>query len=444
MNIAIFGAGYVGCVSAACLARFGNKIWLVEVATNKLELLLEGKSPVVEAGLDQELKRYVTSGSVIPTASATDAVVNSELAMVCVGTPSLPDRRPDLGQVRKVLRDISTALSQRPGSYVIALRSTVPYPQIESELLPEFIHDCQGRFGTEITFALNPEFQREGSAIKDFLEPPFVVVGTQHEAPAAVLKKLYQPIAAPFWVVSPGSASLLKYACNAFHATKIVFANEIASLGPTFKADPDIVMDIFCQDHVLNISQAYLRPGYAYGGSCLPKDLRALNQSATSSGITCPLFFSLPESNSMLIEHAVKAIQQLGVRRISLMGLSFKGGTDDLRESPLVELAERLLGKGYKLKIFDPDVDLNKLQGRNLEYVEQHLQHLALLICPDIKDALKEVELAIIGKRIFSTVQLQDISPDGLLVLDLTRQIPKSSASLHLLYLDGMGAHKLR
>jgi GDP-mannose 6-dehydrogenase len=435
MHVSIFGAGYVGCVTAACLAAFGHKVWLVEIDSEKRALLEQGKSPVFEPGLEVELGRGLQSGRVIPVASGAEAVEQTELALVCVGTPSTLDGSSDMAQVRGVLEEIATAAAGWSKPYVIALRSTVPYPQVRAELLPVLTERLQDRFGAEVTFAINPEFLREGQALEDFRHPPFVVVGTEHASAVEKLQALYRPLRAPFLVVSPGTASLLKYACNAFHAVKIAFANEIASLEAVFGADANQVMETFCLDLSLNLSSAYLRPGYAFGGACLPKDLRALNRIASVAGVSCPLLGSVLWSNEIIVQRAVDAVGRLGVREVTLVGLSFKPGTDDLRESPLLELAERLLGKGYRLRIYDPDVQPESLRGQNLRYVEQRLEHLAFLLSASPAEALRGTPLVIVGKKLLSREQLLALCQPRTWIFDLIRQFPPALPPFRILRL---------
>ena len=377
MKVAIFGAGYVGCVTASSLASLGHTVWLVESSKSKLARLKAADCPIVEPGLEKVLPGHIRKGRVIPVAKPEEAVQRTELALISVGTPSLPDGSADIRQVQTVLFEIAGALKSRRSPYVIALRSTVPYPQIAGTLLPKLEAAIPGRLGKDVTFALNPEFLREGSALHDFVHPPFIVVGTAHASAARCLRQLYKNVKAPFHVISLGSASLLKYACNAYHAAKIVFANEIAGLASPFDADANEVMDIFCKDPILNISAAYLRPGFAYGGSCLPKDLKTLCRLSAMEAIGTPFLDAVEKSNEALIEKTVQAVSGYGVRKIGLIGLTFKAGTDDFRNSPLVELAERLLGKGFELSIYDPDIDLKKVHGQNLRFIEQRLPHLA-------------------------------------------------------------------
>ncbi len=446
MNIAIFGAGYVGCVTAGCLAKLGHRVWLVEVSPEKLETLRAGHSPVVEPGLDELLRPALRTGQIVPTGHSTEAVAATELGMICVGTPSGPDGTPNTSYLKKVLNEIAGALTHRTPHpdplhgretgltsppptggedqgegtavrlYHVVLRSTVPWPVAHVELLPLLA-------GCPVSLAVNPEFLREGNAIKDFFEPPFIVIGTEQPAAAARLKEVYRDVTAPVFIVSPGSASLLKYACNAFHATKVVFANEIAALARAYGADANEVMDLFCRDTILNISKAYLRPGFAYGGSCLPKDLRALLRIAAVQGTVVPLLAAVPQSNAALIERALEVIEETSARRVALLGLSFKPGTDDLRESPLVVLAERLLGQGYDLRIVDPDVQLDRLTGKNLAYAQQRLQHLAAVLWPKPVAALSDVELMVIGKRLAGLEDILAALPATVPVLDLTRQV---------------------
>jgi len=436
MKIAVFGAGYVGSVTAACLAGFGHQVWLVEISPEKLEMLRAAKSPVSEPGLQDVLGASLRSGQVMPVAGAVEAIADTELAFVCVGTPSRADGAADTRQVRNVLREIAEEAKRWQRPYVIALRSTVTAPQISEEIIPLLKDGLGDRFGRDIFFALNPEFLREGKAIDDFLKPAFVVVGTDHPPAAGALHEVHRAIDAPFYVVSPGTASLLKYASNAFHALKVAFANEIASLEAVFGADAEEVMKLFCLDHTLNISTAYLSPGYAFGGSCLPKDLRALNRLVSAAGVVCPVLGSVQRSNEVVVERSVNVIHHLGVRNIALIGLSFKPGTDDLRESPLVELAERLLGKGYRLRIFDPDVRTESLMGRNLQYVNEHLQHLTSLLCGQAGEALADSQLIVVGKPLLPLERIIDLCASDARILDIIRCFPLNSGCSKLLRLS--------
>ena len=440
MNIAVFGAGYVGCVTAACLARIGHRVWLVEIAEDKLALLRAGVCPILEPMLDEELVAAIRSGMVVATNSDEEAVASTELALLCVGTPSQVDGSPNLAHLEHVFDQLARQLAQHPRPYVIALRSTVPYGDVKRALLPRLMRTLGDRLGGEVGFAVHPEFLREGEAIQDFLNPPFIVIGTDHEPAALKLKEMYRSVEAPFAVVSPGTASLLKYACNAFHALKVSFANEIASVEGLFEADANKTMELFCLDRILNISPAYLRPGYAFGGACLPKDLRALNRVAVREGVSTPVLGAVLASNDELIRRSILAVERLQALEVALVGLSFKPGTDDLRESPLVELAQQLTGKGCRLRIYDPDVKPRELRGRNLTYVMQRLSHLSLLLCATPDAALKDSELVIVGKKLLSADELEKMIPPGTPVLDLTRSISADGSALRVLQLDGIGS----
>jgi GDP-mannose 6-dehydrogenase len=442
MNVAIFGAGYVGCITAACLAALGHRIWLVEINPEKLALLQQGQCPVFEPKLDRALAAGVRHRQILPVASGAEAVPPTEVALVCVGTPSQRDGAPEVAQLRQVVQEITAALTTCRQPYVIALRSTIPFPQVRAELLPIMQQQFPERFGVDIAFALNPEFLREGQAMEDFQHPPFVIVGTEHALAAETLEELYRPLPAPYLVVAPGTASLLKYACNAFHAVKIAFANEIASLETAFEADANAVMEAFCLDHSLNLSSAYLRPGFAFGGACLPKDLRALSRLAAVTGATCSMLGTVLGSNERILQRAVDTVARLKGRQVTLVGLSFKADTDDMRESPLVELAERLLGKGYHLRIYDPDVQPTSLHGQNLRYVEQHLEHLASLLSPTPEVALQGAQVVIVGKVLLSEAQLQTLCAAGTWVLDLTRQLPPTLPPLRLLRFNGAAVNE--
>jgi len=440
MNIAVFGAGYVGCVTAACLAHVGHKIWLVEIAKDKLALLRAGVCPILEPMLDEKLGASIRSGMVVATDSDEEAVVSTELALLCVGTPSQLDGSTSLVHLEQVFDQLACHLARRPQQYVIALRSTVPYGDVKCFLLPRLGQMLGSRLGSEVGFAIHPEFLREGEAIRDFLSPPFIVIGTDHEISARKLQEMYQAIQAPLAVVSPGTASLLKYACNAYHALKVSFVNEIASMEGLFEADANKTMELFCLDRILNVSPAYLRPGYAFGGACLPKDLRALNRVAAKEGVSTPVLNAVLASNDELIRRSILAVERLQTREVALVGLSFKSGTDDLRESPLVELAQQLTGKGCKLRIYDPDVKPRELRGRNLAYVMQRLSHLGLLLCETPEATFKDSELIIVGKKLLSSDELDKMVPPGIPVLDLTRSLPVNGPALHVFRLDGIGS----
>ena len=431
MNVAVFGAGYVGSVTAACLADLGHIVHLVEIDSGKLNQLKLGRSPVFEPGLDELLGRYLEQQKIIVTDSTSDAVSASSVALVCVGTPSRADGLSELGYVKKVLEGIGEVLEECNRSYVVAIRSTIPGNAFTEELEPLFKQYQGGNIG----LAVNPEFLREGSGIQDFLNPPYVVVGTEDDLAMQILQELYSPLDTEFFVVSPGTACLLKYACNAFHALKVSFANEIGNLGSIFGANALEVMDLFCRDKNLNISDKYLRPGFAFGGSCLPKDLRAIQRLSSLSGIEVPVLSSILRSNELMISETLKVIERLKARKIALIGLSFKEGTDDLRESPYLRIAEQLLGKGYSLRVFDPDVDTRSLIGQNLEYYQSYMAHLGAVKCETVAETLSGVEAVIWGKDLFDSTKLLDYKVSIKAVLDLTRKMEDLSGEIPVVHI---------
>jgi GDP-mannose 6-dehydrogenase len=436
MKVALFGAGYVGCVTAANLASLGHTVWLIEPSETKVSLLKDAQSPIREPGIDAMLGDAIRKKSILPVLQPDSALAEADIALICVGTPSLADGGTDIRQVQTVFQQIINALKNRQKPFTIALRSTVPYPLIKSPLLTLLEQSLPGRYGRDVFFAINPEFLREGKAMDDFMHPPFVVIGTEQPQATESLRALYQGINAPFQVVSVGSASLLKYACNAFHALKVVFTNELASLSSLFEADLNQVMHLFTEDTILNISPAYLKPGYAYGGSCLPKDLKTINRLSSGAGLTTPLLTSIEISNAQLIEKTVQTIADSGVNKIGLIGLTFKAGSDDFRNSPLVELAERLLGKGFAVHVFDPDIDMRRIHGQNLRFIEQRFRHLADHLSPDLQGLVGQSELLVVGKRLPAEQDwLRDV-PANRRILDLTRQL--RSAQHDILTLEGL------
>jgi GDP-mannose 6-dehydrogenase len=432
MKVAVFGAGYVGTVTAVGLASLGHEVALVEVSDLKLDLLRRGATPVSEPGLGDVVAREVAAGRLTATRDVHAAMASAAVAMICVGTPGAVDGLADPGPVRRVVSQIAGAVPPAPHSLVVALRSTLPTPQVAGDILPQLAQTLGPRLGADVQFVVNPEFLREGCGLADFMAPPMIVVGTEHATAVPVMRELYGGIAAPFHVVAPGTASLLKYASNAFHALKVAFANEIGGLGPAFDADADRVMELFCEDHALNISPAYLRPGYAFGGSCLPKDLRALRRVGMVAGAPIALLSATLESNAALIRQSIDWIVRSGAREIALLGLSFKPGTDDLRESPLVELAEQLMGKGLTVRVHDPDIDPAVLHGSNLQYALGHLHHLAALLRDTPAEAIRPGALVIFGKPVLGAEALRAVCPPDTVVLDLPHALPRTLAPLRV------------
>jgi GDP-mannose 6-dehydrogenase len=361
MQISVFGLGYVGCVTAACLARVGHVVTAVDVNDTKVAMVNARTSPIVEPELGEVLVEVVAAGRLRATTSATEAIEHSDIALICVGTPSRPNGALDDGALRRVTEQIGRALSAKPKAYTIVLRSTVLAGTTDRVLVPALRAAGAPGLGDIVGVAVNPEFMREGSSLQDFMAPPFTLVGCQDERSRAQLRSLYEWLDAPFVATSIETAETVKYACNAFHALKISFANEIADICTALGADPHEVMRVFKMDRVLNISEAYLRPGFAFGGSCLPKDLRALLHAARDSDLQLPLLSAILPSNELQIRRAVQTVLDTRKRRVGIVGLAFKPGTDDLRESPMVTLVEALIGKGCDIRILDRDVSIARL-----------------------------------------------------------------------------------
>jgi GDP-mannose 6-dehydrogenase len=419
MKIAIFGLGYVGSVSAACLAAAGHHVTGVDVDPNKLALLRQGRAPVSEPGLDDLLGRMIGEGRVSVTDDAAGAVGASDLSLVCVATPSRRNGSLDTTYLERVMGQIGSALAGSTRYHVVAVRSTVLPGVVQDRLVP-ILEEASGRsVPSEIGVCVNPEFLREGSALRDFEGPPFTIVGETDARAGDVILEAYAHLQAPVHRVRPDEASLIKYASNNYHALKVAFANEIGAVCSQLGADGHTVMRVFCEDRDLNISSRYLRPGFGFGGSCLPKDLRAMVHVAKERDVAAPLLTSVLESNDAHIQRVVDTILEMRKRRVTLLGLSFKRGSDDLRESPFVRLAESLIGKGVPLRIFDPDVEIGSVFGRNRAYIEEHLPHVAQLVARDLDDAVAQAEVVVIGKRVADVETLREMAGDGRLVIDL-------------------------
>ena len=382
MKVSILGLGYVGCVSAACLAKDGNEVIGVDVNSVKVELLASGKSPIVEPSLNELIEQFVGNGRLQVSTDVSFAVQNTNVSLICVGTPSNDNGSLKLDYVKNVCREIGEALAEKNGYHVVVVRSTV-LPGTVDELLIPILEQSSGRkAGIDFGVCMNPEFLREGSAIRDYYKPSYIVIGELNEKSGDVIADLYKDIDAPAFRVPIRTAEMVKYVSNAYHALKIVFANEVGSLSRAQGIDGQRVMDIFCADTQLNISSTYLRPGYAFGGSCLPKDVRALLYRAKELDVDCEVLSSVIPSNQKQIEHSVKLVEKTGKKKVGFLGLSFKPDTDDLRESPAVILAETLLGKGYNIKIYDDKVELSRLLGANKAFLEGELPHIASSAVP--------------------------------------------------------------
>lgn len=427
MIVSIFGLGYVGMVSAVCLANRGHQVIGVDVNEHKLASIGNGVSPIVEPGVERLLRQVLDRGLLSVTSDVTSAVHDSELSMLCVGTPSNPNGSLCLDQVSRVAEQIGAALASKPRYHGIAVRSTVLPGTIESVV--KTVELASGRVvGRDFGVASNPEFLREGTSLSDFEDPPFTVVGTDDDRLAGMLRELYAGTAAPFHAVRVKEAELLKYACNAFHAVKVTFANEIGAISRQLGIDSHGVMDIFVQDTKLNVSPSYLRPGFAYGGSCLPKDVRAITYESRALDVSTPLLDSLEASNETQIRRVIDWVIARRRKRVGVLGLSFKSNTDDLRESPIVAVAETLLGKGFDVAIYDSNVNVSKLLGSNLSYIEQEIPHLSRLMRDRVEDVVEHAEVILVANREpqFETL-LHQLRPEQI-VLDLVRVANQSTA----------------
>ena len=387
MRISIFGLGYVGCVTAACLARNGHEVIGVDVNPEKAAMINAGTSPIVEPGLGDLVASMVGTGRLRATQSVDQAVNSSDLAMICVGTPSGRSGQIDVTAIQRVAEDIGRAVNGR--EYTVILRSTVIPGTTERVLVPAL--------GSSVAVAVNPEFMREGSSIADFEHPPMTLVGCSDDHTAAKLRAIYEQIDAPFVRTEVKVAEMTKYVSNAFHALKICFANEIGDVCESLGVNPHEVIRTFLIDRKLNVSEAYLRPGFAYGGSCLPKDLRAITHAARRADIEIPLLSSIQTSNEHQIHRGIDSVLSARKKRIGVVGLAFKPGTDDLRESPMVSLVETLIGKGCSVRIFDRNVSLAALVGANRRYIEKEIPHISSLMCDELETLVEHSEVIVIG-----------------------------------------------
>lgn len=382
VRIAIFGLGYVGCVSAACLAKMGNQVIGVDKDQHKIAMVQQGEAPFHEPGLNELVAEAVHSGRLTATLNVAEALVDTDIALLCVGTPSDADGNLDMTFLRRVCKEIAGQLEGRTKRLIVTTRSTV-FPGVNEQLYHEVFAYHPG-----VSIVSNPEFLREGTAIKDFFEPSLIVVGGVDASAVDQVANLYTDLPCPVQKVQIRTAEMIKYACNAFHAVKIAFANEIGSVCAQQGISGSEVMRVVCQDTKLNISSAYLRPGFAFGGSCLPKDLRALNYRAKEGNVEIPLLRSTLPSNQYHLERLTRRVNELTVERIGIYGLTFKADTDDLRESPVIQLIERLLAQGRRLRVYDPHLDLRKIHGSNQRYLFDVLPHIGQLMTDSVEALL--------------------------------------------------------
>lgn len=427
MDISIFGMGYVGAVCAACLSDRGHRVVGVDISDIKVDLINSGRSPIVEPGLGELLEKSVKAGRLRATTSTRDAIRHSELSMLCVGTPSRKNGDLDLQYIEAVARDIGLELREKDARHTIVVRSTVLPGTVKGIVIPILEEASGKKAGVDFGVAVNPEFLRESTAIKDYNFPPMTVIGEIDEASGDLLATLYTELPAPIIRKPIEVAEMVKYTCNVWHAVKVSFANEIGNIAKAFNVDGRDVMDVVCQDQKLNLSKYYMRPGFAFGGSCLPKDVRALTFRAGQAGVEHPLLASIMKSNAMQVERAFELIASFGERRVGMFGLSFKAGTDDLRESPLVELAERLIGKGYELSIFDENVEYARMHGANRDYIESKIPHVSSLLKTDLEAVIESSDVVVIGNSDQSFHKVLNGSRNGRKVVDLVGFMDQTS-----------------
>jgi GDP-mannose 6-dehydrogenase len=421
MKISVLGLGYVGAVSAGCLARDGHEVIGVDPERTKVDLINAGKSPIIEKDIGPIIAEQVAAGRLRATTEVGDAVRHTDMTLVCVGTPSQPNGGIDLRYVRRVCEQIGRTLAAHHGAPVIVMRSTMLPGTMREVVLPTLEKFSGKRAGEEFGVCINPEFLREGTAVHDYYHPPKTVIGEVNRASGDLLAAVYGRMPGPLIRTDIETAEMVKYADNAWHALKVGFANEIGNLCKALEVDAHRVMDIFCQDLKLNLSPYYLKPGFAFGGSCLPKDVRALLYKAKTLDLSLPILSSILPSNQLQIERGVQAVVDKGNRKIGILGFSFKAGTDDLRESPMVELTERLIGKGYELRVYDRNVHMAALHGANRDYILNKIPHISRLMVPTIAEVLAHAQTIVIGN---GSPEFSDVPRrigDGQTVIDFVR-----------------------
>lgn len=421
MRVSIFGLGYVGAVSAACLAKEGHEVIGVDPNETKIDLIQKGQSPIIEESVGEMIADAVEGRTLTLTSDVAYAVANSALSLICVGTPSQLNGSLDLRHVRNVCEQIGRALKASNGFHVVVARSTMLPGSMRTVVIP-FLEEHSGKqAGVDFGVCNNPEFLREGTAVWDFYHPPKTVIGETDDRSGDILASLYEGLDAPLIRTDVETAEMVKYTDNVWHALKVGFANEIGSIAKALGLDGHRVMDIFCQDTKLNLSPYYLKPGFAFGGSCLPKDVRALTYKARERDVAVPILDAIMPSNELQVKRGLAMVIAAGRKKVSVLGFSFKAGTDDLRESPIVELIERLLGKGYDVRVYDRNVQIASLVGANRDYILNHIPHISRLMVESLEDGLAHAETIVIGNASPEFAGLLNrLEPDQLLV-DLVR-----------------------
>lgn len=418
-SVSIFGLGYVGSVTAGCLGHKGHRIVGVDVNPAKVEAFEAGRSPVLEPGLEDLLQETREQGRLTATTDTVQAVKETQISFICVGTPSLPNGKLDVTAVERVCEQIGEGMRAKEERHVVVVRSTVLPGTVRSVAVPALERGSGKTAGDDFGVCSNPEFLREGSAIADFLEPGMTVLGGDSDQDLALLRELYAWVPGDVFSTSPAAAEMIKYVCNGFHALKIAFANEVGTVCKHLDVDAEEVTEIFTADRRLNISPAYLKPGFAFGGSCLPKDLRALGYRVKELDLELPLLGSILPSNEQHLQRAGDMILRLGKRNVGLFGLSFKPGTDDLRESPHVQLVKRLLGEGCSVQIWDPNVSLGRLIGSNRAFIEEYIPHIGELLVDDPQAVIDAADVVVLATPALDKELVSSALSDEQVVVDL-------------------------
>ena len=427
MKISIFGLGYVGAVSAGCIAQDGHEVIGVDPYQPKIDLINQGQTPVIEKEIGEIMSKAVKNGLLRATADVKDAVMNSEISLICVGTPSNLNGSLDLKYVRNVCEEIGEVLKEKSEFHVVVARSTMLPGTMKNVVIPILESSSGKKAGIDFGVCNNPEFLREGTAVYDYYNPPKTVIGETEARGGELLATLYKDMDAPLIRTDISTAEMVKYTDNVWHALKVGFANEIGNISKAVGVDGHKVMDIFCQDLKLNLSPYYMKPGFAFGGSCLPKDVRALNYKANSMDIDVPIIGSIMPSNQRQIEKGLNLIMAQGSKKVGILGFSFKAGTDDLRESPIVEVIERLLGKGYDVKLYDKNVNIASLVGANKDYILNQIPHISSLMMDSMDEVLEHADTVVIGNGDNEFSDVLDRLRKGQTVVDLVRIVPSQS-----------------
>ncbi len=425
MNISIFGLGYVGCVASGCLAQLGHRVIGVDPQQSKVDFINQGQPTIIEEGIAEIMAEQHRAGRIRATRSAAEAVPATDVSFICVGTPPTPNGHLDLSAIMKVAAEIGAALKAKQGRHVLAVRSTV-LPGTREKVQAVVAEHSGLTPGVDFAIVSNPEFLREGTSVKDFFKPPYTLLGADCDWAADVMRELYRGIDAPIIITKPRVAELMKYVCNSFHALKIVFANEVGNICKKLEIDSHELMEVFCQDTKLNISKAYLKPGFAYGGSCLPKDLKALRTIAHDNYLQTPVLEAIERSNEFQKEIVFKRILEHRVQNVGFIGLAFKAGTDDLRESPIVDVLERLLGKGLNIRIYDPHVHISQLTGANKEYILQKIPFISRFITNDLNAVVTGSDLIVVVNPEAGLAEALAAAPQRKPVYELSRVLKQA------------------